>query len=254
MADKIHAVLVDDEDNSLEALEILLNKYCPDVLVDGRAQSVEEAVQVINEVQPELVFLDIALPDGQGFEVLEETTHGPFEVIFTTAYDQYALKAFEFSALDYLLKPINAEKLKQAVDRYQEIKGEPDGVGERISVLKESLNNLSERIILSSMDGFEVYKIADIIRCEANGSYTTFFIKDGKKVVTSKTLNNFEKLLEDMPFARVHSKHLVNLNYIKKYISGRGGYIVFEDGSQVDVSERKKKDFIRLMKDHARST
>lgn len=253
MAEKIHAVLVDDEDNSLEALEILLNKYCPDVEVEGRAQSVEEAVQVINEVQPELVFLDIALPDGQGFEVLESVTHGPFEVVFTTAYDQYALKAFEFSALDYLLKPINAEKLRQSVERFQEIKG-GQGIGDRISVLKESLNNLSERIILSSMDGFEVYKITDIIRCEANGSYTTFFIKDGKKVVTSKTLNNFEKLLEDMPFARVHSKHLVNLNYIKKYISGRGGYIVFEDGSQVDVSERKKKDFIRLMKDHARST
>ncbi len=252
MPEQIHAVIVDDEDNSLEALEILLNKYCPDVIIDGKAQSVEEAVETIDEVKPELVFLDIALPDGQGFEVLDTVTHTEFEVVFTTAYDQYALKAFEFSALDYLLKPINAEKLKQSVARYQEIKGE--NLEERVSVFKESLKNLNERIILSSMDGFEVYKIADIIRCEANGSYTTFFIKEGRKVVTSKTLNNFEKLLEDMPFARVHSKHLVNLNYIKKYISGRGGYIVFEDGSQVDVSERKKKDFIRLMKDHARST
>lgn len=253
MAAIIHAVLVDDEDNSLEALEILLNKYCPDVQVDGRAQSVEEAIETIDEIKPELVFLDIALPDGQGFEVLEGVSHTDFEVVFTTAYDQYALKAFEFSALDYLLKPINAEKLRLSVERFQEIRGK-ESIGERVSVLKESLNNLNERIILSSMDGFEVYKIADILRCEANGSYTTFFIKDGKKVVTSKTLNNFEKLLEDMPFVRVHSKHLVNLNYIKRYISGRGGYIVFEDGSQVDVSERKKKDFIRLMKDHARST
>lgn len=253
MSDLIHAVLVDDEDNSLEALEILLSKYCPNVRVDGKAQSVEEAVAVISEVKPELVFLDIALPDGQGFEVLDTVDQSSFEVIFTTAYDQYALKAFEFSALDYLLKPINAEKLKQSVERFQELKGMGE-FSERVSVLKESLNNLNDRIILSSMDGFEVFKISDIIRCEANGSYTTFFIKDGKKVVTSKTLNNFEKLLEDMPFARVHSKHLVNLNYIKRYISGRGGYIVFEDGSQVDVSERKKKDFIRLMKDHARST
>jgi len=253
MAEQIRAVLVDDEDNSLEALEILLNKYCPEVAVEGRAQSVEEAIETVNEVKPEVLFLDIALPDGQGFEVLDAVTHTEFEVIFTTAYDQYALKAFEFSALDYLLKPINAEKLKQAVARYLEIRGE-EKTGERVSVLKDSLKNLNERIILSSMDGFEVYKISNIIRCEANGSYTTFFIKEGKKVVTSKTLNNFEKLLEDMPFARVHSKHLVNLNYIKKYISGRGGYIVFEDGTQVDVSERKKKDFIRLMKDHARST
>ena len=253
MAEQIRAVLVDDEDNSLEALEILLNKYCPEVTVEGRAQSVEEAIETVNEVKPEVLFLDIALPDGQGFEVLDAVTYTEFEVIFTTAYDQYALKAFEFSALDYLLKPINAEKLKQSVERYLEIRGEAK-TGERVSIFKDSMKNLNERIILSSMDGFEVYKIADIIRCEANGSYTTFFIKEDKKVVTSKTLNNFEKLLEDMPFARVHSKHLVNLNYIKKYISGRGGYIVFEDGTQVDVSERKKKDFIRLMKDHARST
>lgn len=253
MATLIHAVLVDDEDNSLEALEILLNKYCPDVQVDGRAQSVEEAIETIDDIKPELVFLDIALPDGQGFEILDGVSHSGFEVIFTTAYDQYALKAFDFSALDYLLKPINAEKLKQSVARYQEIRGKEE-IGKRVSVLKESLGNLNERIILSSMDGFEVYKIMDIIRCEANGSYTTFFITQDRKVVTSKTLNNFEKLLEDMPFVRVHSKHLVNLNFIKKYISGRGGYIVFEDGTQVDVSERKKKDFIRIMKQHARST
>ena len=253
MSNLIQAVLVDDENNSLEALGILLEKYCPEVEVIGTAQSVEEAIEKIDDLQPELVFLDIALPDGQGFEVLERVEHRNFEVIFTTAYDQYALTAFEFSALDYILKPINAEKLQQSVSRFQELKGDRDLSG-RVSVLKDSLKNINERIILSSMDGFEVFKIADIIRCEANGSYTTFFIKGGIKVVTSKTLNNFEKLLYDQPFARVHSKHLVNLEFIKKYISGRGGYIVFEDGSQVDVSERKKKDFIRLMKEHARST
>jgi len=253
MSELIQAVLVDDEDNSLEELSILLEKYCPEVEVIGTAQSVEDAVSTINDLQPELVFLDIALPDGQGFEVIDQVEHRQFEVIFTTAYDQYALTAFEFSALDYLLKPIDAEKLKQSVARYQEIKGDRE-ISSRVSVLKDSLKNINERIILSSMDGFEVFKISDIIRCEANGSYTTFYIKDGIKVVTSKTLNNFEKLLSDQPFARVHSKHLVNLEYIKKYISGRGGYLVFEDGSQVDVSERKKKEFIRLMKEHARST
>lgn len=253
MSKLIQAVLIDDESNSLEVLGILLEKYCPDVEVIGTGQSVEEAIETIDDLQPELVFLDIALPDGQGFEVLERVSHKQFEVVFTTAYDQYALTAFEFSALDYILKPINAEKLQQSVKRYQDIRGEKNISG-RVGVLRESLNNINERIILSSMDGFEVYKIADIIRCEANGSYTTFFIKGGIKVVTSKTLNNFEKLLSDMPFARVHSKHLVNLEFIKRYISGRGGYVVFEDGSQVDVSERKKKEFIRLMKEHARST
>lgn len=252
MSKMIQAVLVDDEDNSLEVLGILLEKYCPDVEIIGTAQNVEEAVETINDLKPELVFLDIALPDGQGFEILDQVSHTKFEVIFTTAYDQYALTAFEFSALDYLLKPINTEKLVQSVARYQEISGEKD-ISSKVSVLKDSFKNINERIILSSMDGFEVYKISDIIRCEANGSYTTFYFKGGNKVLTSKTLNNFEKLLADKPFARVHSKHLVNLEYIKKYISGRGGYVVFEDGSQVDVSERKKKEFIRLMREHARS-
>jgi two-component system LytT family response regulator len=253
MSSLIQAIIVDDEDNSLEALAILLQKYCPDVQVIGSAQTVASAIELIDNLKPELVFLDIALPDGQGFEVLEEVEYSGFEVIFTTAYDQYALKAFDFSALDYLLKPISAEKLQQAVERFEKIRKE-ESFGDRISVLKDSLNNLNERIILSSMDGFDVYKIADIVRCEANGSYTTFYIKGGQRIITSKTLNNFERLLADLCFVRVHSKHLINLEYVKKYISGRGGYIVFEDGTQVDVSERKKKEFILRMKGHARTT
>ncbi len=253
MTSLIQAVLIDDEENSLEALSILLQRYCPDVQVAGTAQTVESAIQLIDTIKPELVFLDIALPDGQGFQVLEDVEYTGFEVIFTTAYDQYALKAFDFSALDYLLKPISTEKLQQAVDRYSKIRKEAN-FGDRVSVLREGLSNRNERIILSSMDGFDVYKIADIIRCEANGSYTTFFIKNGQRIVTSKTLNNFERLLTDLSFVRVHSKHLINLEFVKKYVSGRGGYIVFEDGSQIDVSERKKKEFIMRMKGHARTT
>ena len=253
MAHPIKAVIIDDEENSQEALAILLERYCPEVEVIGKAQTVSESVQLIDDVKPELVFLDIALPDGQGFEVLDQVGHLGFEVVFTTAYDQYALKAFDFSALDYLLKPISAEKLQQSVERFEKIHQET-GLSERVSVLRERLNDQTERIILTSMDGFEVHKIADIIRCEANGSYTTFFIKSGQKVVASKTLNNFEKLLEDLSFVRVHSKHLINLDFVKRYVSGRGGYIIFEDGTQVDVSERKKKEFILRMRDHARTT
>jgi two-component system LytT family response regulator len=253
MTSLIQAVLIDDEDNSLEALSILLQRYCPDVQVVGTAQTVESAIELINRIKPELVFLDIALPDGQGFQVLEDVEFTEFEVIFTTAYDQYALKAFDFSALDYPLKPISTEKLQQAVDHYSKIRKEAN-FGDRVSVLREGLSSRNERIILSSMDGFDVYKIADIIRCEANGSYTTFYIKNGQRIVTSKTLNNFERLLIDLSFVRVHSKHLINLEFVKKYVSGRGGYIIFEDGTQVDVSERKKKEFIGRMKGHARTT
>ena len=202
MTSLIQAVLIDDEDNSLEALSILLQRYCPDVQVVGTAQTVESAIELINRIKPELVFLDIALPDGQGFQVLEDVEFTEFEVIFTTAYDQYALKAFDFSALDYLLKPISTEKLQQAVDHYSKIRKEAN-FGDRVSVLREGLSSRNERIILSSMDGFDVYKIADIIRCEANGSYTTFYIKNGQRIVTSKTLNNFERLLIDLSFVRL---------------------------------------------------
>ncbi|MCD6332755.1 MAG: response regulator transcription factor [Bacteroidales bacterium] len=253
MTSQIQAALVDDEENSLEALSILLQRYCPDVIITGTAQTVQAAVTLIDQLQPELVFLDIALPDGLGFEVLDQVTHTGFEVIFTTAYDQYALKAFEFSALDYLLKPIDAQKLRDSVEKYRK-SNHSTTLPERVSVLRENLTDKTEHIILTSMDGFEVHKISDIIRCEANGSYTVFYLNNGRKVITSKTLNNFEKLLSDLCFVRVHSKHLINLEFVKKYISGRGGYIVFEDGTQVDVSERKKKEFIRRMKEHARST
>jgi len=252
MTSQIKAILVDDEENSLEALSILLQRYCPDVTITGTAQTVQSAVELIDQHQPELVFLDIALPDGLGFEVLDQVTHTGFEVIFTTAYDQYALKAFEFSALDYLLKPIDAQKLRESVERYRK-SNHSTTLPERVSVLREKLAEKTEHIILTSMDGFEVHKISDIIRCEANGSYTVFYLNNGRKVITSKTLNNFEKLLSDLCFVRVHSKHLINLEFVKKYISGRGGYIVFDDGTQVDVSERKKKEFIRRMKEHARS-
>lgn len=253
MAEIINAIIVDDEENSISTLNMLLSKYCPQVEIIGTAKTHKEAVSRINELKPNLVFLDISMPDGDGFEVLETVSYKSFEVIFITAYNQYALRAFEFSAIDYLLKPVDYNKLKQAVERYSRISSS-DALENRVSVLKENLQSQSQRIILSSMEGFDIYEISDIVRCEANGSYTNFYFKNKQKLITSKTLNNFEKLLSDLAFSRIHSKHLVNLRYVKKYVSGRGGYVVLEDGSKVDVSERKKRDFIRHMKMASRST
>jgi len=253
MAEIYTAIIVDDEENSISTLSMLLEKYCPQIDIVGTAMTHRDAVSKIDELKPNLVFLDISIPDGDGFKVLESVEFKSFEVIFVTAYNQYALRAFEFSAIDYLLKPVDYKKLKAAVERFSKITNYnlPDN---RVSVLKENLHSQNQRIILSSMEGFDIYDIADIVRCEANGSYTNFYFKDKHKLITSKTLNNFEKLLSDLSFSRIHSKHLVNLRYVKKYVSGRGGYVVLEDGSKVDVSERKKRDFIRQMKMASRST
>ncbi|MFC2119185.1 LytR/AlgR family response regulator transcription factor [Bacteroidota bacterium] len=253
MAEIIKAIIVDDEENSISTLNMLLENYCPQVEIIGKAMTHREAVSTIDELKPDLVFLDISMPDGDGFEVLESVTYRSFEVIFITAYNQYALRAFEFSAIDYLLKPVDYKKLKAAVERFSKINTN-ELFDSRVGVLKENLQSQSHRIILSSMEGFDIYEISDIVRCEANGSYTNFYFNNKQKLITSKTLNNFEKLLSDLSFSRIHSKHLVNLKYIKKYVSGRGGYVVLEDGSKVDVSERKKRDFIRQMKMTSRST
>jgi two-component system LytT family response regulator len=252
MSEKINAILVDDERNSLLTLEKLLQKYCPEVNVIGKAQNVEEGIKVINDKKPDLVFLDIAMPDGDGFEVLEKVSHKLFEVIFTTAYDQYALKAFEFSALHYLLKPINFKELQEAVARFEKVKSEED-FDDKIKLLKENLARQQNKIILPSMEGLNIIELDDIVRCESDNNYTIFHLTSGKRLVVSKTLNNFEKLLADKDFYRIHSKHLVNMKYIKKYVKGRGGYVVFEDGSHADVSAGRMKEFLTHLKMYAKS-
>ncbi|MFA8437099.1 MAG: LytR/AlgR family response regulator transcription factor [Marinifilaceae bacterium] len=248
----IRTVLIDDENKSLLTLNRLIERYCPDVDVVDVAQSVKTGIECIEKNQPDMVFLDIAMPDGDGFEVLERVNYRDFEVIFTTAYNEYALKAFQFSALHYLLKPINYKELQEAIERYKASKGDME-LSEKIRVLYESLNNQHKKIILPSSTGLRVVELNDIIRCEASGNYTQFFLINDEKLIVSKTLNNFEEILSDMNFCRVHSKHLVNLNFVEHYVKGRGGHIILNDGKQVDVSESKKKEFISRLKSLAKS-
>ena len=252
MSKIINAVLVDDEKNSLLTLKMLIEKYCPEVEIIGQAQSVEESIEVINDTQPDLVFLDIAMPDGDGFEVLERVSYKLFQVIFTTAYDQYALKAFEYSALHYLLKPINFNDLQDAVGRFSKVSSESE-FDEKLNHLKDNLAYQQNKIILPSMEGLNIIEIDDIIRCESDNNYTIFFLTNNTKYVVSKTLSNYEKLLADKDFCRIHSKHLVNLKYVKKYTKGRGGYVVFHDGSHADVSASRVKDFLIRLKQYAKS-
>ncbi|MBC8343893.1 MAG: response regulator transcription factor [Bacteroidetes bacterium] len=250
--EKIKAILVDDEKNSLLTLQLLLEKYCPEVEIIGSAQNVEDSILLIDEKLPELVFLDIAMPDGDGFEVLENVQHKLFQVIFITAYDQYALRAFEYAALHYLLKPINFNELQDAVSRFKKVTDESE-FNEKLVKMKDSLASQQNKIILPTMEGLNIIDIDDIIRCESDNNYTLFFLKTDKKIVTSKTLNNYDKLLSDKDFFRIHSKHLVNLKYVKRYVKGRGGYVVFHDGSHVDVSASRVKDFLIRLKTYAKS-
>ncbi|MBT4729798.1 MAG: response regulator [Bacteroidetes bacterium] len=185
----IKAILVDDEKNSLSTLQLLLDKYCPEVEVIGTAQNVADSIKIIDELKPELVFLDIAMPDGDGFEVLENVSHKLFQVIFTTAYDQYALRAFEYAALHYLLKPINFNDLQDAVARFTKVTDESE-FDDKLLKIKDSLASQQNKIILPTMEGLNIIDIEDIIRCESDNNYTIFILKTDKKIVVSKTLSN----------------------------------------------------------------
>ncbi len=252
MKNQISTLIIDDEAKSIASLKLLLTANCPQVTVVGDAKTVKEAIEKIEIFKPDLIFLDIAMPDGDGFDVLEKVSYHDFEVIFVTAYNQYALKAFDFSAIHYILKPVNPSELQKAVNRFEK-RANNEGFNKRIEILKETLNNKPEKIILPSSDGLEIINLDEIIRCEADSNYTLFFLSNGKKIIVSKSLNNFEKMLSDVYFCRVHSKYLINLRYVKHYTKGKGGQIIMQDGSTVYVSESRKNYFINSLKNFARS-
>jgi two-component system LytT family response regulator len=244
---KIRTVIVDDEKNSIITVQKLAEKYTPEIEVVGTAQSVAEAVEVIKEKKPDLVFLDISMPDGDGFNVLEKLNDLDFKVVFITAYDQYAIKAFEFAALHYLLKPIKGEDLQHAIERFRE-ENEKTDLNVQVDLLKNLLSqNELKRLVLSTSTGIHIIDIDDIVRCESSNNYTTFFFKDGKKIIVSKSIQIYEKLLSPYHFCRVHNKHIVNLKYVKKYVKGRGGHLLLDTGEQIDVSEGRKKAFLEKL-------
>ncbi len=246
--ESIKTVLIDDEKNSLIILQKLLEKNIPEIEIVGTAQSVKEGIEAVDEHKPDLVFLDISMPDGDGFEVLEKASYKDFSVIFVTAYDQYAIKAFEFAALHYILKPVNAQELKDAIERYKEHKNE--SIGEKIEVLSSNLEKPT-KLILPTSSGMHIIDLDDIIRCESSNNYTTFYLTTGKKIVVSKSIQTYERLLSDSHFCRVHNKHIVNIKFIKKYVRGRGGYVVLSNGEQIDVSEGRKKKFLEKLNNFA---
>jgi len=252
MDKRFKTLILDDDIQIRLLLENLITKKMPQLDLVGKADSVESGVKMIDQHQPDLVFLDIGFPDGDGFDIIDNSKFSGFEVIFISSHDQFAMKAFEYSAIHYLKKPIIPDEVFEAVNRYLESKAE-DEVSKKLSKIKDALIHDEPKLIIPSSEGLHIIKINNIIRCEASDVYTIFYIKEGKKLIASKSLNNYDKLLSDINFVRIHSKHLINLRYLIQYVKGKGGYVIMENGNEVEVSVRKKMDFMNKLKDYARS-
>lgn len=242
----IRAAIIDDEPLSIETLTNLIAVYCPEIQVIATADSVMAGRTILEEHQPELVFLDIAMPDGDGFEVLEQVDDKKFEVIFTTAYEEYAVKAFDFSAMNYLLKPISSEDLRKVVLQFHQ-RNEQLIRNQQFAILQETLKHQFQRIALPTFQGIEFVDLQDILYCVAEGGYTNFLLKDGQRILVSRSLGQYEELLQGTLFFRIHHKYLVNLQYLQRYVKGAGGYVVMENGDHLDVSVRKKEKFMRVI-------
>lgn len=237
------AIIVDDETSCRESLGKQLATYCENLAIIGETNSVTSAYNAINALQPDLVFLDVEMQDGNAFDLLKKFDKILFHIIFTTAYDKYAIKAFQYSAVDFLLKPVEPEMLIRAVEKVRLEKRLSD-FESKINVLLENQSKLN-KIALPCRDGFCFVKLDNIIRIEADNNYSHFYLDGEKNVLVSKTLKEYAALLPETLFFRTHKSHLVNLNFIKQYVNRDGGYIIMEDGTRVELSRRKKDEFVR---------
>lgn len=244
----ITATIVDDEPDCCESLAMLLERYCPEIKVLDICYSSETALQSIKEHTPQILFLDIEMPFMNGFELLEKSGNINFELIFTTSYDQYAIKAIRFSALDYLLKPIDRDELQKAVQKAAQRNKHP--LPQQLDMLLEKLKHPAmpvTKIAIPTMDGFQLLAADAIISCESEGNYTWLFAKDKRKIIASRSLKEMEEILEDYPFVRVHHSHLININEVEKYIKGEGGFLIMSDGSTINVSRSRKELLLKKL-------
>jgi two-component system LytT family response regulator len=241
------AVIIDDEPYASQALVSLLNRHCKEVTIAAICNNSREAVQLLRDTAPQLVFLDIEMPFLNGFELLELIAPVNFRIIFTTSYDQYAIKAIRFSALDYLLKPVDGEELKAAVKKaFQAAPGIDQQLALLMSKLQEPQSPVS-RIALPTLDGLQMIPVNTIIYCTASSNYTLLTLKDKQELLVSRTLKDIEEMLTDYRFLRVHHTYLVNLLEVKKYKRGEGGTLTMSDGSSVDVSRSRKDELLKML-------
>lgn len=239
---ELKAVLIDDEAQSREILRNYLGKYCERVTIVGEGANVQEGLEAIAKADPDLVFLDVEMPFGNAFDLLEQLPDRNFETVFVTAYQQYAIDALNSHAAYYLMKPIAIDDLVAAVDHVREIKAQEARLHDR--VLK-AVNRVEGKITIPQMDGFEVLDISQILFCKADDNYTEIHLK-GKKVLVSKTLRYFEEALQEFPFARVHKSYLVNVGEVVRYRKGKGGSVVLASGIEIQVAPSRKKELLRF--------
>lgn len=249
----IKTMLIDDEPRGINALRRLLEMYCPDIRIIGECTDTRSAIEQIQLLEPELVFLDIAMPDKNGFDLLNELSPTHFEIIFVTAHNNYTIQAFKYSAVDYLLKPVEEDLLIEAVRRAAVRIAEKTSASQVETFLYNlrKLNAPTEmKLCIPDMKGFRVVQIADIIYCESESSYTIFHLRDRQMITASKSIMEYELLLEHSGFCRIHKSFLVNLQHIREYQRGEGGSVVLSNDKTVEVSRRKKEIFIAKMKEH----
>lgn len=252
----LRAVIIDDETAGCDALELMLRRYCPTVEIVGSTTSFEAGVEMIEHTAPNLLFLDIEMPYGSGFDLLDRFPNPCFETVFTTAHAQYACRAFRVQALDYLLKPVLPGPLMEAVQRAEKRLAErKQHEGESGDASEQMLSRLvdksvhSNRIALRTAGSIEFVQVKDIIRCEAEKSYTIFFLADGQKLIISKNLSEFEDTLASFHFLRVHHSHIINVAHIRRYVKSDGGYLIMSDGSKIVLPRRRREELIREITD-----
>jgi two-component system LytT family response regulator len=245
---QLKAILIDDELPSLQNLQHKLKEFCPDVNVVATTQKPEEAIQLIEHHRPDVIFLDIEMPRMNGFKMLEEIKEKKFDIVFTTAYNHYAIDAIRISAFDYLVKPIAVKDLQNSVARL--LKTQHKQIPEKLDILRQNLadsRSQNDKISIVTNEGVEFFEISQIIRIESSSNYSKIHFKDGKVLLVTKLLKDFEEILTPYRFYRIHNSHLINLSYIKKYLRGDGGQVLLQNGEVIDVARRKKEEFLKLI-------
>ncbi|HEY4286452.1 MAG TPA: LytTR family DNA-binding domain-containing protein [Puia sp.] len=245
----IRTVLVDDETDSIRILQRLLENYCPQVIIVGTAGGVETALPLIRETRPDLVLLDIEMAQGNAFDLLNQLQPIDFKVIFVTAFDNYAVRAFKYSAVDYLLKPVDIDDLRNAISRVEK-KPDEYTIVQQMKMLLDNVGTLrlpQQKMAIPTINGLIFITVQDIIRFEAKGNYTSIYLSRGEPILATRTVKDYEEILPETIFCRIHNSHIINLSRIKKYQKGRGGSVEMEDGSVIEVASRRRDEFLRRL-------
>jgi two-component system LytT family response regulator len=245
----IRTVLIDDETDSIRVLQKLLETYCPQIEVVGTAEGVETGLEVIQATRPDLLLLDIEMTQGNAFDLLNQLRPLTFQVIFVTAFDNYAIRAFKYSAVDYLLKPVDIDELVSAVRRVAE-RSQQRNIIDQMQVFLDNMGTYSlaqQKMAVPTVDGLIFINLREVVRLEAKSSYTQINLENGEMVMATRTIKDYEDILPETLFCRIHNSHIINLQKIEKYHKGRGGYVILEDGSEIEVASRRRQEFLRRL-------